>query len=209
MSGYFKTPNAFLSDDGKLLIGYTIFNKKYQYYSGYKEHVGAVFITLGYIPQFELSLRITRRFNAGRSDHTVDRMFSGKLLIFEERGYIPAFSVGLQNPYSTLESANHFNSTYFVISKSVQFSSVFSGSFTIGRGFDWIKSADHEFIGFFGGAEIIINPLNWMSASFIIENTALRSNAAVKILLFNHFAILAGFEGMDALSLGSAIIVQL
>ena len=139
----------------------------------------------------------------------MDRMFSGKFLLLDEGKYIPALALGLQNPYSTLESANHFNSTYFVISKSIEFSPILNASITIGRGFGWIKSADHEFIGFFGGAEISINPFNSIDVSLILENSAVTSNAAIKLLLFNHFAILVGFEGMNALSLGSSIIFNL
>lgn len=209
MSGYFKTPTAYVNEDGMISFGASIFNKKYQQYSRFQNHVGAAYITLGYIPRVELSLRITRKIDADYSSHVMDRMFSGKLLVIKEGEYIPAFSIGLQNPYSTLESANRFNSTYFVLSKTIIFSNLFSASVSLGRGFDWIKAADYEFIGFFGGAEIKIQPVELIAVSLIIENTALVSNLALKLFLFKHFAFLVGLEGLDALSVGSTIIFDL
>jgi hypothetical protein len=209
LSGYFKIPSAYISEDAQLSIGGSIFNKRYQQYSGYQKDDAAAYILIGYLPRLELSLRITRAIGAYSPSSNFDRMISGKLLIVEEGEYVPAFSLGLQNPFSTEESANHFNSTYFVVSKLFQLSSILNTSFTVGRGFDWIKAADYEFIGFFGGAEIKISPIENLNMSLIFENTGLVSNIALKFIIFKHFVLLAGFEGLNALSIGSAIKINL
>jgi len=209
LSGYFKIPSAYISEDAQLSIGGSIFNRKYQQYSDYQKDDAAAYILLGYLPGVELSLRITRAIGSYTPSSNFDRMFSGKLLIIDEGEFIPAFSFGLQNPISTEESANHFNSTYFVISKLFQLSSIVSTSFTVGKGFDWAKAADYEFIGFFGGAEIKISPTDIINMSLIFENTGLVSNIALKLIIFKHFMLLAGFEGLDALSIGSAISINL
>jgi len=209
LSGYFKIPSAYISDDAQLSIGGSIFNRKYQPYSDYQKDDADAYILLGYLPCVELSIRLTRQIGAHTPFHNADRMFSGKVKIIEEGEYIPAFTLGLQNPLSTEESANHFNSTYFVVSKLFQLSPIVSTSITVGRGFDWIKAADYEFIGFFGGVEIKYSPSEIINTSLILENTGLVSNIALKLLLFKHFVLLGGFEGFNAFSFGSAFLINL
>ncbi len=209
ITGHFKIPSAYISKDAAVSIGASIFNKKYQTYSEYNNHVGTAYILLGFLPRLELSLRITRKIDSDYSSHVMDRMLSGKVLIFAESGYLPAFSFGVQNPYSTDQLANHFNSTYFVISKTIELTSYLHTGFTLGRGFDWIIAADYEFIGFFGGAEISACASDAFISSIIIENNGSITNMALKLFLFQHFTLLIGYEGMSALSVGTSILINL
>lgn len=209
MSGYFRTPDAYTVEDGTLAFGAALFNKNYQQYSNYQNDVLGVFATLGYIPRTELSLRITRKINADYTSHVMDRMFSAKFILIEEGNIIPNVACGLQNPYSTVTSANHFNSTYFVLSKKINFSKSIISSITLGRGFDWIKSADHEFIGYFGGLSITLQEVLISKISFIVEYDAERWNGGIRLLLFNHLALLAGYQGFNAFSGNFSILFSL
>jgi hypothetical protein len=199
----FRTPTAEVADDGIITAGASFYNKKYQLYSNYQDHVFGTYITLGFIPRTEVSIRISRKIDSDYTSHVMDRILSAKFLIIKEGNFIPNVTLGLQNPYSTLVSANHFNSTYLVASKNIPIGSFFKNlSLTAGYGSDIIKAADYEFIGAFGGMELTFNLQRYLRThlSLIIEHDAERLNGALKLILFNTVQIMGGLQGFDAFS---------
>jgi hypothetical protein len=203
LTGLFRIPTAEISYDGALTAGTTFYNKKYQGYSKFQDHVFGAYITLGFIPRTEVSIRITRMIDSDYTSHVMDRILSAKLILIKEGVFIPNLTLGLQNPYSTLVAANHFNSTFLVASKNITIGSFLKNlSLTAGYGSDIIKAADYEFIGAFGGMELTFNLQKYLRTdlSLIIEHDAERLNGALKIKLFDTIQIMGGLQGFDAFS---------
>ena len=200
MTGYFNIPSANIIEDGQINVGSSFINKKYLKYTGMQKDVAALFLTFGFIPNVELSGRFTRQLKYTGSQHNIDRVASLKIRFLSESKFIPAIALGLHNPISGLEDANHFNSTYLVGTKSFYFEGTnFLFSLTVGQGFDWIKAADHQFIGTFGGLLIRYgNQVNIIE--IMVENDAERWNAGIRMKLFCFLSVMGGLQGMDSFS---------
>ena len=193
MSGLLSVPTSELNKDRTIIVGTNYLNKKYLAYT--KENYSAfdIYITMAYLHFLELGVRVTRVPNLPEgSHHNVDRMFSFRLRLIEEGFYVPSVAVGANNPLSTREDANHFNSLYVVTTKSFQMNSILQNiSFTLGYGSDIIKAADHEFIGVFGGISFQISDF----LDLISEYDANHLNGGIKILLLDHFHFLLCWKG--------------
>lgn len=200
MTGYFNIPTADIVEDGQVKVGSSFINKKYLKYTGMQKDVATLFLTFGYIPNIEISGKFTRVLKYVGSSHNVDRVASAKIRFFPEGKYFPSFAAGLHNPVSGLEDANHFNSTYFVSTKNIRIEEAnLLFGLTIGHGFDWIKAADHQFIGTFGGFLVRYgNTTN--NFEIMVENDAERWNGGVRVKLFNFISVMGGVQGFDAFS---------
>lgn len=200
MTGYFNIPSAGIIEDGQINVGSSFINKKYLKYTGMQKDVAALFVTLGFIPNVEISGRFTRVLKYAGDSHNVDRVASAKIRFVSESNYFPAIALGLHNPISELEAANHFNSTYIVATKCFRFENMnLLFSVTAGHGFDWIKAADHQFIGTFGGFLLRYgNTTN--NFEIMVENDAERWNGGVRVKLFNFVSVMGGVQGLDAFS---------
>lgn len=199
MTGYFTIPSADIIEDSHINIGASFINKKYLEYTSFQKDVAALFLTFGFIPNVEISGRFTRVLKFVGESHNVDRVASAKIKFFNEGKYSPSFAVGLHNPFSGLVDANHFNSTYFVVTKNIVVSSFFSLGLTAGQGFDWIEAADQQFVGTFGGLLVKYgNERN--SFEVMIDNDAERWNGGVRVKLFGFISLMGGAQGFDVFS---------
>jgi hypothetical protein len=202
LSGLFNIPTAETADDGEMIIGVNFLERNHLKYAGGKRDVISPFITVGFLPFLELSVRITRQLNANYTSHVMDRMFSAKVKFINESEFFPSLTFGLQNPYSTLEDANHFNSTYLVLSKNIFINTIINRvHLIVGFGSDIIKAADHQFVGLFGGASITL--LNF--SELMIEHDAERFNAGIRLIFFNQIKLLAGLMDLKYLSGGISV----
>lgn len=207
ISGLFSIPIASIEQDGKFVTGVNYINRNYLEYGHGKKDIMNVYVFMSYLPFLEIGFKATRQLNYEGSHHTVDRMFNLKVRVVNEKKYLPSIAIGFNNPYSTETDANHFNSSFLVLTKSFFIiNSTQSFSITIGYGTDIIKAADYQFIGLFGG--ISYKPFNFLEG--IIEYDAERFNTAVRLTLLNHIKILAGLMGMKDFSggIGFSILLQ-
>lgn len=200
MTGFYNIPSANIIEDAQINFGSSFINKKYLKYTGMQKDVAALFLTFGFIPNVEISGRFSRVLKYVGNSHNVDRVASVKIRFISESINIPAVALGLHNPISGLEDANHFNSTYFVTTKNITLvENIFVLSLTIGHGFDWIKAADHQFIGTFGGFLFRFgNEAN--NIELIVDNDAERWNGGLRVKLFRFISIMGGAQGFDAFS---------
>lgn len=207
ISGMFSIPIATINKDGEFTSGINYIERKYLKYANGNRDIINFYVYLNYLPFLEIGLRATRQLNYQGKSHTVDRMFNFKIKLIEEKKYLPVIAFGMNNPVSTEVNANHFNSTYLVITKNIYLSdSTQALNITLGYGSDLIKAADYQFIGFFGG--VSYKPFNFMEV--MIEYDAERFNSALRFTLLNHIKILAGFMGMKDFSggIGYSFVLQ-
>ncbi|AFN75897.1 hypothetical protein MROS_2667 [Melioribacter roseus P3M-2] len=197
MNGLLSIPVPYIGEDAKVTSGVNFIDRKYTDYSQGKRDLLNIFVSINYLPFVELGVRATRQLNYQGNSHTVDRMFNIKIQLIEEDKYLPALSVGFNNPYSSVQSANHFNSTFIVVAKQIR-TSLGQVSAVLGYGKDIIKAADYQFIGLFGG--ISYKPYDFVE--FIVENDAERFNGALRIHFFKHIHLLAGMMNFKDFSGG-------
>lgn len=201
LSGLFNIPSGDITEDGTIILGANYLEKSHLKYARGIRDVVTPFVTIGFLPFLEVSIRITRQINYHGESHVMDRMFSGKIKFIDENKYFPSVILGLHNPYSTDAEAKHFTSTYLAVSKNFSFSSFLNRiHFTIGFGSDIIKAADYQFIGLFGGVSISF----FDNVELIGEYDAERFNAGIRLTIFNHIKLLGGFMDLKHFSGGAA-----
>mgnify|MGYP000852397807 CR=1 FL=1 len=204
MSGLFSIPTADMNQTNSVWFGANFLNKKYLDYDGGDKDVFNAFINVNYLPFLEMGFRVTRRMDtAVKEGHTVDRMANFRIRFIEESNNLPAIAIGANNPISTLEAANHFNSLYIVTTKNFTFDSPVNNiQTTIGYGSDIIKASDYEFIGVFGG----VSASFFNFAELLLEYDAEHFNGGIRLsLLNNHIKLLAGYQNFTAFNGGIAL----
>ncbi|MGK9477963.1 YjbH domain-containing protein [Melioribacter sp. OK-6-Me] len=204
ISGLFSVPYPYIGNDGEVSPGVNFIDRHYTDYSKGERDLLNVFVTINYLPFVELGFRATRQLNYHGKGHTVDRMFNVKIKIYDENEYLPTLALGFNNPYSTIENANHFNSTYFVAAKQID-TEVGDFITVIGYGIDIINAADYQFIGLFGG--LSFKPYDFIE--LIVENDAERFNGAIRLNFFEHIHLLAGLMNFSDFSGGFSFSFRL
>jgi len=206
MTGLYSIPIADIYDDGMISTGANFINKKYIEYAKGEKDILNVFVSINYLPFIELGFRVTRQLKYEGKSHTVDRMFNLKVRVIEENKYLPNIAIGFNNPYSTELSANHFNSTFIVLTKNISLNEAINNiGITIGYGSNIIKAADYQFIGLFGGVSFTV--LKYFE--LLLENDAERFNGAVRLTLFKHIKVMAGLMNFKDFSGGLSFSVVL
>ncbi|MGD8777882.1 MAG: YjbH domain-containing protein [Ignavibacteria bacterium] len=202
-SGLVSVPTAEIAADGNLILGVNFLNKKYLEYTKYKYHAMAYFVTLGYLPFLEVSIRFTRQSlpQELRKTSVGDRMISLRLKILKEGIFFPAIVLGCHDIGTTISSgdARHFNSLYLVGSKIFHFNSIIKNiGFHLGYGADWMKSNHYQFIGFFGGISIPINSFS----DFMLEHDSKYFNCGIKLLFLGKLQLLVSLMDLNGFSGG-------
>ncbi len=190
MSGLISIPTAEINSDNTFNIGTSFISRHITDYAYGVKDIINVYANISYLPFLELGIRITRQLNYSGNSHVMDRMFSFRLKVLNESEYLPSLAVGANNPYSTEKGANHFNSSYIAVTKNISFSNIVNKlSFTLGYGSDFIKAADYQFIGIFGGINITLFE---ESLNVILEYDAERINTGTRLNLFRQLNLLFG-----------------
>ncbi len=202
LSGLLNIPTAEITSDGRINIGANYLERNHLKYAGGKKDVIAPFVTIGFLPFLEVSIRITRQLNYSGESHVMDRMFSCKIKFINEDNFLPVVALGLHNPYSTDPRAKHFTATYFVLSKNIEINS-FINKFhvTLGYGSEIIEAEDYQYVGLFGGVSLTI----FKSIEIMGEYDAERFNAGFRFTLFNHIKLLGGVMDFKHFSGGAAV----
>ncbi|MBD3180692.1 hypothetical protein GF312_00265 [Candidatus Poribacteria bacterium] len=216
ITGLINTPTAKIIPDGKASFGMGYTDKKYSIHG--PEHAQlAYYVTIGYLPFLEGSLRITTfpsKEGQGATGSVKDRMASVKFRINKESRYIPAFLVGFHDVLGIygheddhLESV-FFNTSYAVASKSLPLWILGSWDFHIGYASEiLIKNAGgHSMVGFFSGVEKHIKEY----ITFMGEYDTKRYNFGIRFTPFRDWLVMdVVFLGAKKISGGLSVSVNL
>jgi len=111
------------------------------------------FISLGYLPFLETNFGLVRSEHIGKEWGIGDRVAKFRFQILKESQKFPSLVLGLHDPFGLIgeEWAQHFCASYLVASKNRKVYQNYILGFHLGYGTDWIKAADYQFVGLFGG----------------------------------------------------------
>jgi hypothetical protein len=208
-SGLITIPTAEILKDGEVSFGANFMNKEYFAYGFNKYHGLANFVTMGYLPFFEISLRLTRKLDYPEPQAIGDRMISVRLRPLKESRFLPAFVLGAHDfarVTGTAIPTNHFNALYLSASKGFGLRPVIDRiEFHIGYGTDWIEAVDHQFAGPFGGISISPRPF----IRFMLEHDAEKLNCGLRISILDHIDFLAALIDLKVISGGTSFRFRL
>lgn len=183
-----------MNSDGMVNIGASFLPWEIVSFGEFKFSAYSPFITINYLPFFEISIRITRLINYHGNNQAIgDRTVSTRIRILNENNYLPSVIVGFHDILGAFGgvSAIHNNALYVVSSKhfSIKDPKSFGIGIHAGYGLDKIKAQHHNFVGLFGGLSLkLFNTLELMT-----EYDGKHSNSGMRLKLFNHLSILGGF----------------
>ena len=207
-NGLMTIPTAKLTEDGELQFGLGYLPAKYSILRQIDFGDQFYYITLGYLPFLETSIAIVRSDKVGKAWGIGDRVILLRFKIISESKKFPAIVLGLHDPMGFIGEApaQHFNASYLVTSKRLYLIPTLAEFFYyanidlhLGYGVDWVPSAKHQFVGFFGGAELFF-PRSFFS--LMLEYDAEKVNGGIRLDLFNHFKCTIAWLGMEKLGLG-------
>ena len=184
-SGFINTPSAYTVNWSSLNFGFSHFSKEIT--NTHEEGITdgrAFWTTIGFLPRAELTLRITRPYNAKHKNYGIgDRSVAVRFQVLKEKKYVPALLIGMHDPFS---AKAFFNANYAVLTKSYQHKSIlltgnlgygFKLEETIGQviGVSGKETVRHHLIGVFGALQI-----NWEQLKLTAEYDAEYFNIGAK-----------------------------
>ena len=195
MSGMLTIPTGNIINDGEVYLGVNYLPEVELTRYNFNHSSLTPFISIGFLPFLEISVRSTYPVDGFEYSATGDRMPSLRIKIFSETNVLPSTSIGLHdfvNVFGGTE-AQHFNSLYIVASKRLISTNGIVLTSTVGYGSDIIKANGHQFVGLFGGLEATISfAKSYFDISLISEYDGKKFNAGSRIKLLNHVNILFG-----------------
>jgi hypothetical protein len=196
MTGLIRIPTAEVADDGMILFGCSLLDRKYNEYWPGKYHQTGFFFTMGFAPRLEVSLRITRSYQAPKRTHGLgDRMASFRLKLIDERGHRPAVALGVYDVLSALESTQAIRHNALYLAGSKRWTGrdfpLCLGTH-VGYGADWMQARRHEFTGPFGG----ISLEHRSGCALLAEYDSERVNAGLRLRLFGRVQVLVSLIGL-------------
>jgi len=186
-TGLLNIPVASVTPDGVLHAGYNLIDRDASYEGRGTLDNRVYFITLGFLPRTEVSIRATvlpgESHIEGLKADGIDRMGSARFLLIQEKsedGGAPELRTwpGLAVGMDDIEGTRRFHSFYLVTTKSFALSgSPFRGSLTAGYGFRSFSAGRYLLDGEFGGADIYLG--KW--AAFIVEYDSEKWNGGLRL----------------------------
>lgn len=151
-SGMLMTPTPRLIEDRELVVGASFVDKKWAVNNRGKYDNLAYFVTLGYLPRLEVSLRLTvlpgSRFVPGAAERSIkDRMVSVKALFIREKGPRPSLALGSED----LTGTRRYHTLFAVMGKHLGLGAAGEFAFHAGAGVGWVDAENHPLDGVFGG----------------------------------------------------------
>lgn len=205
-NGLFKTPSAYIANDGQSYIGASFYPKGYYEYlnRGFRYTGMPTFITLSMYDRVEIMFRYTHQLGHEVNPQTQyfpDRMFTLRYNALKEGKNHPAITIGLHDVSEALGGTSAtpwFLSTYLVASKTL-YTNLVSISPSIGYAYDVFGSARPMiFDGVFAGFELTPNALPYITA--VAEYDSSNFNVALKTTVLGHLHFAVGLLDMQALS---------
>ena len=156
VNGLMTIPTAKFAEDGEFQFGFGYLPAKYSILRQNDFGDQFYYITLGYLPFLETSFVIVRSDKVGKAWGIGDRVIYLRFKIMSESKKFPAIVLGLHDPMGFIGEAHaqQFNASYLVATKRLSLFNSLNVDLHLGYGVDWIASAQHQFVGFFGGAEL-------------------------------------------------------
>ncbi len=199
-SGLINTPTADVLPDATFRFGYFRIDKKWAYQLRGVSDNDVYFVSFGFLPRVELTVRATVFKDVTLLPNTdfpqVDRMGSARILLLPE-GRAPAVAVGLDDPRGT----RRFHSLYVVGTRTFP---IRLGQITLrasgGYGFSAFSAARRVLDGGFGGVELGIAG----RATGMLEYDTEKWNTGVGLVFLGRLSIHAALLHLDTLSGGAA-----
>ena len=192
--------------DGKASFGVFYLSQKFLQGKNYDSNAIEYFGALGFLPFLEVSVHFTK--NLAPHDALGDRTFNFKIKAIEEKELFPAVAIGVHDPiHSTENITNRFNSLYIVTTKNISINNILVNNIAItnGYGSNIIRAAGYQYIGYFGG--VSLKAFNIFD--LIAEYDAERFNGGIRIRLFDHVNILAGWGGFSYFMGGASVVFKI
>ena len=192
-SGFLNVPTSELLKDGEISFGASYLDNKYLPASFTNDDGLAYYVTIGFLPFAEFSIRFTKRM--APQDALGDRMFSFRIRVVQENEIMPSILIGFHDPFHSTENrTNRFTATYLAITKNIALGKIVSNlKLSSGYGAELINSGTHQFIGFFGGFSLEL----FHFIELISEYDTQILNTGIKINLFNHLTITAAYMDLN------------
>jgi len=201
-TGLITIPTAEMLGHGSIYFGTSWFNKKYFNYANNNYDGMANFVTMGYLPFVEISLRLTRKLDFPQPQALGDRMIIVRVRPIKESKYLPSIVFGAHDFVWSVVSGlqtNNFNALYLVASKGISIEPFINkAEFHLGYGLDWLKARDREFVGLFGGVSLSPKPF----INFSLEYDSDKINGGLQISVFDHLHIMITLLNFDSISGG-------
>ncbi|MFA7289743.1 MAG: YjbH domain-containing protein, partial [Melioribacteraceae bacterium] len=149
LSGLYSIPTAEINADKSVTVGTNYYPKQKLDFLGDNKGAQIYYLTLGYMPFFEFSVRLTRPFGEKGEGFAIgDRMFSARVKFINESDYIPSVAVGMHDFMAANggEKAKRFNANYFTLTKNFAIGNVIDNiGITTGYGVKLRDADDFEF----------------------------------------------------------------
>jgi hypothetical protein len=183
--GLIKIPSAYIADNGKCIAGMGYFKDYYTQNEVLSQW--SVYLNIGFHSKLDISIRIVSipgtQPDSRLYNNSFDRIFNGKFVLFKEKKRIPQITLGLQDIIGT----RLHNSTYLVLTKTLQINKSFSLLLNSGYGskkeFIWGEDNNNHFIGFFGGTEIGFKKIGYLVAEYDSKDV----NAGLRLMMKSWF----------------------
>ena len=201
-SGLIHIPSARMLEDGQLVLGGAYIPQPYFFRYGRNNNPGLnTYITYGILPFVEVMFRYTHELNTPvnvETQYFPDRMLGFRARLLNEKKYLPALVLGLQDASAifgdTCLVCSNYSATYFVGSKN--FKTKF-GDFDISLGyaFDFLELKSKDYMGVFGG--VSYTPKFYENASFVFEHNSKGFNTGISLNIFSRFNLMLGIWNLD------------
>lgn len=165
--GLVKAPTARMYPDNTLVLGAAyippgVFKRTYGRYKGAVTGNAGLntFVTVNLLPFVEVMFRYSHEFNMKVTPATgyfPDRMFTGRVRIFNEKGIRPALLIGLQDVTAAFDltcvGCSNYSAAYIVTSKEISYKG-YRVDASLGYSGDFAGLKAKDFKGIFGGIEL-------------------------------------------------------
>ena len=194
-----NAPTSYILKDGQAAFGVGLIPKPFAVLVRPHRDNYAYYGAIGILPFVEISMGFVRPENFKSRWGIGDRTASFKFLVYKEKTNIPAISIGLRDPFGEIAQdwAQHFTSSYVVFSKTLILNQ-FKFRAHAGYGTDWIKAANHQLVGKFGGIELVYKKF----ITLMFENDTEKFNAGIRVFLLNHISLTGCLMNLDTFSGG-------
>lgn len=198
-TGLINIPTAEILTDGEIAIGANFMNRKIVENENGKYDAVNYYVTMGFLPILEISLRITRFINYPYKQSLGDRMPSIRLKLIKESEILPSMLIGAHDFIGT-EGAEtvYYNSLYMAATKNYKITRRNMLSIHLGYGVDWLEARKHQLKGFFGGISCDYEKIIRIMAEYDSE----RINFGLEANFLNHVKIIAALSDFNIFNAG-------
>jgi hypothetical protein len=197
-SGILAIPTAYTAYDREIIFGAGYLPARYAYLHGTPDQI--YYITIGYLPFLETTFALVHSDRIGNVQGIGDRVGHFRFKIISERRKFPAIVLGLRDPFGLIgeQNAQQFNTSYLVASKSLHLPNHVNMVLHLGYGTDWIRAAQHQLVGVFGGLAVYPE----RHVAFLLEHDTKKFNFGIRTVILGKTELVISWLNFDAFSGG-------